>query len=165
MVQLQWSYLSVLTHGSTIKWSDGGKLLFCVRRWLWFSLQPNFPHDSLMNVVKKMSGAESFSRSWQFLSYPINSWNYVQPEGSLSSSQHPVTCPCPQADQSSSSAHNLFKNNFNVIVSHLCLGLPVASFPQFPHQNPFYISLLTTHVLRAHSIRLYLVIGIIPGEK
>jgi len=89
-----------------------------------------------------MSGAESFSRSWRFLSYPINSWNYAQPEGSLSRSQHPVTCPCPQPEQSNASAHVLFKNHFNIIVFYLCLGLPVASFPQFPNKNPFYISLL-----------------------
>jgi hypothetical protein len=44
------------------------------------------------------------------------------------------------------------KNHFNIIVSHLCLGLPVAHFPQFPHKNPFYISLLPPHVLHAHSI-------------
>jgi len=152
MVQLQWSYLAVLTHSSTIKWSDGGKLLFCLRWWLGFSLQPTLPHDSLMNVVKKISGAESFSRSWQFLSYPINSWNYMQPEGSLSYSQHPVTCPCPHPDYSTASAHVLFKNHFNVVVPHLCLGLPVASFPQFPHQNSFYISLLPPHAVCAHSI-------------
>lgn len=141
MVQLHLSYLAVLTHGSYVKWSDGGKLLFCVRRWLGFWLRPTLPHDSLMYVAKKMSQTES-SRRWQFLSYPINSWNLVQHEGSLSCSQHPVTCPCPEPDQSSARAHVLFKNNFDVIVSHLCLGVPVASFPQFPHQNPFSISLL-----------------------
>jgi len=121
-------------HDSNVKWSEGVQLLFCVRRWLGFWPRPTLPHISLMNVAKRMSGAES-SISWQFLSYPINSWNFVQTEGSLPCSQDPVTCPCPEPDQSSASAHILFKNHFNIIVSHLCLGLTVASFP-------FYISLL-----------------------
>jgi len=90
----------------------------------------------------RIHAAESFSRNSQFLIYPVNSWNYVYLEGSLSCPQHSVSCPCPEPDQSSESAHVLFKNHFNIIVSHLCLGLPVASFPQFPHQNTFCISFL-----------------------
>lgn len=151
-------------HGSYVKWSDGGKILFCVRRCLGFWPRPALPHNSLMNVAKRMSGAES-SISWQFLSYPINSWNFVQTEGSLSCSQHPVTCPCPEPDQSSASAHVLFRNHFNITISHLCLGLPVASFPQFSRQNPLmYLFYPSRASCPSRFLHPYLVTGIMPGE-
>jgi len=54
-VQLYLSNLAVLTRDSYVKWSDGGRLLFCVRQWLGFWLRPTLPHDSLMYVAKKMS--------------------------------------------------------------------------------------------------------------
>jgi hypothetical protein len=52
--------------------------------------------------------AESFLRSWQFLSYSKNSPLFMEPESSLPFSQQLTTCPYLEPDQSNSNPYLIF---------------------------------------------------------
>jgi hypothetical protein len=59
--------------------------------------------------------AESFLRSWHLCSLSGTSQHFIEPEGSLLSSQEPSTCPYPEPDQSSPYHPSLTKTHFNIV--------------------------------------------------
>jgi hypothetical protein len=66
----------------------------------------------------------------------------MEPEGSLPRSQDPVTCPCPEPDQSRSHPSNrfLFKTHENIIRSCTPRSSKWSPSLRFPRQNPMCTS-------------------------
>ena len=68
-----------------------------------------------------------------------NSLHFVGPQGSLSLSQEPTTCPYSGPDRFSLCPLPPSTSWISILTlsSHLCLGLTSGLFPpKFPHQNP-----------------------------
>jgi hypothetical protein len=65
-------------------------------------------------LTDSIHGAETFLRRSQLHSYSRMSQHFMEPEDSLSCSQEPSTCPCPQSDQSS-----LYHSHINPAKIHL----------------------------------------------
>ena len=84
-------------------------------------------HCIYNSSTNKDSEAKSSFRSWQFLSQSRNSQYFMRPEGSLSLSQQPATCPSPKADHSKQCPHPipLLDIHFNII-------LPTSKWSPFP---------------------------------
>ena len=72
----------------------------------------------------------------------------MEPEGSLSHSQVPATCPYPVPDQSSPCSPSHFLRSISILSSHLFLGLPSGLLPSgFPTKTQCILlpSLIVLH--------------------
>jgi len=62
----------------------------------------------------------------------------MEPESSLPHSQVPVTCPCPESDQSSPFSHIPLPEHLNIILPSIAGSSNLSLSFRFPHQNPVY---------------------------
>jgi hypothetical protein len=68
----------------------------------------------------------------------------MEAKGSLPHSQPPVICPYPEPDQSSPCFTNpLLEDQFLILASQLCLGLPSGRFPSGLSIKSLYTSFFT----------------------
>jgi hypothetical protein len=78
-----------------------------------------------VSVINWFHGAESFLRSWEFLSYSRNSPHFMKTKGLSPHWQEPATCPYPEQDPPSSLPHSPFsKIHFNIIFTSTSTSTP-----------------------------------------
>jgi hypothetical protein len=84
----------------------------------------------LAEPLHSTHGAEPFLRSCQLCSHSRTFQHFMDPEGSLPSSQEPSTGPYPEPDRSSPQ-HPILSllRSISILSTHLCLGLPSGLFP------------------------------------
>ena len=79
----------------------------------------------------------------------------MEPEGSLTRSHVPITCPYPESTRSSSYPTSHFLRSILILSSHLRLGLTSGLFLSGCPMKTLYTPLLSPYVLQSPHISLF----------
>jgi hypothetical protein len=100
-------------------------------------------HSNCFVVYSLTHGTQPFFRSRQLCSHSRTSQHFMEPEGSLPSSEEPSTGPYPETNKSNPQHASYLSKPILILSTHLRLGLPSGLLPSGFPTNILYALLFT----------------------